>query len=920
LANIEAIKPLVETEAVKPLTTLLTHSNYGIRRNAGWALSQLDNSKSTELLTDMLTDKDLKDRFGAIGALNQWESVEALPKIMEVVKQNKNIDNVVLRTDTPLIAVEALYSLDGALAVRTLVENLGSEEQQSLTINILGQLGSVEAVKPLLELLKHESFSVRSSAAEALGKLDSVEAIPALLNLLKEKDEKKKDEEVYGIATEKNYRLKKAYFRAGKKFDAFTVGEEPDAIILALEKLNSPDLEELLLAWLKDPHSSKRRYAAEKLATLGNVKAIPLLKALLQDPVATVRESAVKALGQLEVKEVIPLLIPLLDDPFSSVREDVVTALGQLNNVESVPRFIALLKDPYSAVRQSAARTLGQLKQTQAFPALLELLHDPEETVQSEVITVLGQLGQADALPHLLPLLQDKHEEIRSSAAQALGELGSSQAMQPLLTLLQDKKAKVRSSAATALGQLSKITETKEAIQPLTQFLTDYRDVDVRKSAAAALTQLDPANAEKYLGQLLKDPDSQVIQYALEKLDALDSLKTVKPLVELLLYQESPNSSLSPEDTMYNRVTKALGTLGLVKPDLARQDRQLQRLQTQATRLNPQQRQAAAKELGQILSAQSVQLLLSLLKDSHTEVKQQVLLSLKRLGEIQPHLILPARPALQTLARDTQSDKEKTSLVQKVLQQIDSVTPQTPDTNLALEQLKQIALNPKERLTNRSSAIKLLGKLGTADVANTLMIVANNLMTEVKTEAKVKQSEAKPTTAPLLLFATYRALGNTTSPQTTLPVLQEQLKQLAAHKQTWREVGRNKRWNYSQSELELGYAIARLDIGSGIKLLSHDLAQVRKGAELALGRLVTVDLLRTLTDRRHSKPSAGLSDAFFQEASLQTIDNLLTTLADKGGAKELVALEKWLPSVPDEAVKERVAWTVEKLKSQLETK
>jgi len=527
-------------------------------------------------------------------------------------------------------------------------------------------------------------------------------------------------------------------------------------------------------------------------------------------------------------------------------------------------------------VRQSAAQALGELKSTQAFPALVELLQDPEEEVLEDAILALGQLGQAEAAQHLLPLLKDRRASIRRSVAQALGELG-----------------------------------TLEAIPLLEGLLTDYRDIDVRQSAAAALVQLSPAKAEERLKQLLKDPDSQMIQYALAELDALDSLQTVKPLVELLLYPDTPYSNPFPEETMYGQVTTALANLSLLKPDAARQAHQLQHLHTQATRLNPQQRETAATELGQIVSPQSVELLLTLLKDNHPAVKHQVLLSLKRLGELHPHLILPARPALQAL---TAEDQKTTSLVQKVLQKIEAVTPQTPNTNLALEQLKQIALNPQERLTTRSSAIKLLGKLGTADVANTLMTIADNLMKEVKIEANSKPNsgttQPKPSVAPLLLFATYRALGNTTSSETTLSFLDSQLQQLADHKQTWRDKGRNKRWNYSQSELELGYAIARLNQNRGIELLSHDLAQVRKGAELALGRLVNVELLRKLTQLRSSNPPAGLYDAFFQQASLQTINNLLTTLADKGGVKELTALEKWLPDVSDAVVKERVAWTV----------
>jgi hypothetical protein len=47
------------------------------------------------------------------------------------------------------------------------------------------------------------------------------------------------------------------------------------------------------------------------------------------------------------------------------------------------------------------------------------------------------------------------------------------------------------------------------------------------------------------------------------------------------------------------------------------------------------------------------------------------------------------------------------------------------------------------------------------------MTMADNLMKEVKIEAS--QPMTKPSVALLLLFATYRAFGNTTSSETTLP-------------------------------------------------------------------------------------------------------------------------------------------------------
>jgi hypothetical protein len=100
----------------------------------------------------------------------------------------------------------------------------------------------------------------------------------------------------------------------------------------------------------------------------------------------------------------------------------------------------------------------------------------------------------------------------------------------------------------------------------------------------------------------------------------------------------------------------------------------------------------------------------------------------------------------------------------------------------------------------------------------------------------------------------------------------------------------------SQWETDLGYAITQIDPeSSGIALLKHELAQVRKGAWLAIGKVANVNIINELVkQRRESEPE----QAHFRHATYRAIDNALITIEMQGNAQDL--LERFLQNSYDE--------------------
>jgi cyclophilin family peptidyl-prolyl cis-trans isomerase/HEAT repeat protein len=82
------------------------------------------------------------------------------------------------------------------------------------------------------------------------------------------------------------------------------------------------------------------------------------------------------------------------------------------------------------------------------------LLRDPDRGVRRRAALAAGRLGDAAVVPTLIELMNDGEAEVRQMSAFALGLIGDKQGAERLLASLQDSNATVRGRAAEALGRL----------------------------------------------------------------------------------------------------------------------------------------------------------------------------------------------------------------------------------------------------------------------------------------------------------------------------------------------------------------------------------------------------------------------------------------------------------------------------------
>ena len=200
----------------------------------------------------------------------------------------------------------------------------------------------------------------------------------------------------------------------------------------------------------------------------------------------------------------------------------------------------------------------------------------------------------------------------------------------------------------------------------------------------------------------------------------------------------------------------------------------------------------------------------------------------------------------------------------------------------------------------------------------------------------------------ILGIRTYKLLGDLPAAGQALGHLQKRLDEEVIRQHDWRrerdtsekqaqpeqEKRESARFTSSMA-FELAYNIARIDPNpSGLRLLDHDLADVRHGAWQGLGRVGSVALIEDLrqklkTDNRSwFQKLWGSANPFLRHAAYQAIDHILLRLEAEGiNSKDLERLKSLVPgpvdapcqqkeSLEEQGLCRRVQWTIAQLAAQ----
>lgn len=169
--------------AVLPLIDLLRDPSPAARHHAAHVLSKIGDSRTVEALIEALHDSDDTVVLKVVFALGQIGDSRAIPALMDVLG-HENAD-----VQSTLVTVLENF---GSAAVNSLIQALIHQRWQvrEQAADILGLIGSRDAVPALVEALQDAHWQVRFAAVTALGQLGGVSAKNAVLAMHDDPDQR----------------------------------------------------------------------------------------------------------------------------------------------------------------------------------------------------------------------------------------------------------------------------------------------------------------------------------------------------------------------------------------------------------------------------------------------------------------------------------------------------------------------------------------------------------------------------------------------------------------------------------------------------------------------------------------------------------------------------------------------------------
>lgn len=329
-----------------------------------------------------------------------------------------------------------------------------------------------------IELLGHESESVREEAVKALLEMIDAEVVESLLEIVNR--------------PEHNGQL--------------------EAIWL-LGKSEETQVTETLLQLFKSPDAQVREVVAGAFAEIGDVRALQPLIDALNDESPNVKDAAAIALGELRDSRAIkPLIATLKENPVQQVAAWALAMIGDKRAVE--PLTEAMLNDEDASMRGMAARALGKLGLPEADIAVMPGLEDQDESVLIEVIRVLGERRYAPGVPKLEAMFASTTlDRVKLACAVALARSGHGRNYFDFLlqTLQEDEDWGARLSAIMGLREM----DYELVEEPLRKALDDTHWL-VQKSAARALLQVQDEELYTALETYLGDEEEDIMQAVIE--------------------------------------------------------------------------------------------------------------------------------------------------------------------------------------------------------------------------------------------------------------------------------------------------------------------------------------------------------------------------------------------------------------------
>ncbi|MSM41306.1 MAG: HEAT repeat domain-containing protein [Geobacter sp.] len=508
---------------MQTLRERLRSSDEEIRRMTVTTLSGYTFAEVKEFVYEALGDESWRIRKEALNVLFSWSFTEQI--IEDLVGLLRASDNAGQRNS----ASEALEKL-GVQTLPVLCRHLSDNDPdvRKFIIDILGNIGSPDAVPLLIPALRDPDSNVATAAAENLGKIGDERAVEELVKVLDSSD------------IPLCYTVLEALGCIGRPVPLATITPLADEVLL-------------------------KKPVIDCIGIVGDVEAIPLLMEGLREKARHVRAAAANAIIRIRedlpagvaADRVDPYLREMGGTPFAAefilslsdterfLTEPMVKILGLMGDPRAVPVLLEGCRNDH--LRRSCLQAFRELG-TPGVEALLASYQTANEEHRCYMAYVCGELGIRESVGTLRGAMRDPSHVLRRVAAVAAGKIFEPCLIDDLAALLNDEEIDVRHGAVDSLAALAPVD--RESVAAIAGRLAAAEQPEKRRSSATVFAALQDGDR---LARLIKDEDANVRKAAVFALAELKSPVSVNHLV-LALVDEEPDVRMA--------AAGALGALG----------------------------------------------------------------------------------------------------------------------------------------------------------------------------------------------------------------------------------------------------------------------------------------------------------------------------------------------------------------------
>jgi len=371
----EKVKKYLGEEAFEFLMKFAWSNKADVRISAILMLGILKDSRAVQPLLEMSSEEEFRDEIRKalifIGRAN--------PQFILDLFENPSI-----------LQRRFLLEVAGGIGDRAFrdlfVRLLGDEDGhvRALTAKGLAQLGAMDAVQDIMNLIADPFPDVQEAAVEALTALRD------------------------GIDREKLLEGLSSKISNVRKNSSLILG-----------KMGVPGDSDAIGFVMKDPDVQVRKAAVTALSQLGGPLSTKYLMIALTDEVPDVRVSSAYALGRSREDESVQSLILLLSDPDESVRVAAAKAIGIHADERAVDALVNALSDSNGFVVTAALETLGKIRSERSRDAILGTLKSEDDEIKRTAISALT--GFQGVIDRIVPFLRDRDWATRKVAVEVIG-------------------------------------------------------------------------------------------------------------------------------------------------------------------------------------------------------------------------------------------------------------------------------------------------------------------------------------------------------------------------------------------------------------------------------------------------------------------------------------------------------------------